>query len=213
MKRVHLVLIILIGAAVLGVITRMSFTRAMQNKKTAYTIVLQSTEYDASGKGTAVYTETRYASANGNWYSLRLYANGRSDETFALIGRGVYAKVGSKLNFLSDYDASNPMMSLEKLQKSPNFVRTETVLGQAAVVLKTGSPDNVVELYRAPSLGGDIIKMVRRAGSETITVLEPLSLTFGEPDASLFKMPNLPVDRKHFEELRGSGGKDSTTEK
>jgi hypothetical protein len=212
MKKVNLVLVILIGAVVLGVVTRMNFTRSMQNKKTAYTVVLQATEYDASGKGTPVYTETRYASANGNWYSIRLYADGRNDETFALIGRGVYAKVGSKLNFLSDYDAPTPMMSLEKLQKSPNYVRTETVLGQEAAVLKTGDPNNVIELYRAPSLGGDIIKMVRHAGSETVTVLEPLSLTFGEPDASLLKMPNLPVDRTHFEELHGNG-KGSATEK
>ncbi|MCA1642201.1 MAG: hypothetical protein LC785_09685, partial [Acidobacteria bacterium] len=65
-------------------------------------------------------------------------------------------------------------------KESKDYVRTETVLGYSAEVLRFEQGDRTHELYRAPDLNGDIIKTVYRDKTLTRT-LEPVSIILGEP--------------------------------
>ena len=191
-----------IVAAAAGIAAR-TLMQMRENRHPAYTIVWQSTAYDATGQATPMYTETRYVSSNGNWHSVRQYADGRTEESFAEVGRGVFVKQGDKLHFLSNHMLP-PKRVLEGYLKSPDYLRTETVMGQVAAVIKTNNdPDGRFEIFMAPSLNGEIKHIDH--GDITI-VKEPVSLIFGEPDASLLKMPapNAPVDYKNYEQLHGA---------
>ena len=201
-KRLLFLLLVVIVAGGAGVTTKKALNQTKQVKRPAYTIVWQATHYDAAGRATPDSTETRYVSSSGNWRSVRQYADGKIDETFAEVGRGVFSKKGQKLHFLSQ-SSPKPVLTEEELKKSSDYLRTENVLGHLAVVIKSERGDIRSEVYRAPALGGDDIKIVFYRGATTI-VVEPVSLVFGEPEPALLKLPEgLPVDYKHYEKLHG----------
>lgn len=134
---------------------------------------------------------------------IRRYADGKTEHSFAEVGRGVYVQRGDKMIFLSNHSLPGIAVTAEGFRNSPNYIRTETTLGLEAMVMKPGNePPGHFEAYRAPALGGDFIKTVRHG--KFTSVGEPVSITLGEPDAALVKMPDgLPVDRSHFEKLHG----------
>ncbi|HYG12293.1 MAG TPA: hypothetical protein VD835_20290 [Pyrinomonadaceae bacterium] len=181
----------------------------MLNKTTrperpAYTITWQVTAYDAKGEATPLHLETRYVSSSGNWRGVKQYPDGKLEEMFAEAGEGVFLKRGEQMHFLSNYSLP-PARTVEGFLKSPDYLRTETVMGQTALVLKpANNQEGRFELFYAPILNSDI-KTIHR-GARTI-VQEPISLIFGEPDAAQVKMPKgLPVDRTNYERLHGSPG-------
>lgn len=190
-----------------GTAVRAVLSRAV-HKRTAYTIVWQVTDYDANGKPTPVYTETRYVASNGNWRSTRYYTDGKREELFAEVGRGVFAAKSNKLHFLSGHNPSMAELTLEGFQKAPGYVRSENVMGLLTVVQRPANdPEGSrMEGYRALSLNGDFIKIIFYGA--TTTVQEPVSLVLGEPDPALLKIPSdLPVDTKNYEQLHGSRAK------
>lgn len=194
-------------ALIAGLAVRAVLSRSV-HKRTAYTIVWQVTDYDANGKPTPVYTETRYVASNGNWRSTRHYTDGRREDQFAEVGRGVFAAKGAKLHFLSGHNPSTAELTLEGFQKAPGYVRTENVMGLLTVVQRPANdPEGSrMEGYRALSLNGDFIKIIFYGA--TTSVQEPVSLVLGEPDPGLLKIPSdLPVDTKNYEQLHGSWAK------
>ncbi len=185
MTKLLLFLVVLLAISI-GIVTQIALSGAKENTKTAYTIVWQVTDYDAKGNGTLVYTETRYVSSSGKWRSVRDYPDGKSEETVAEVGRGVFAKREEKLHYLSGYSPL-PLRNAEGFVKSPNYLRTETVLGQLAVVVKPANEsDGRFEIFFAPSLNGEI-KTV--SYGQVTTVKEPVSLTFGQPDPLYSRVP------------------------
>jgi len=204
-KRVQLIALLVIVAAIAGVATRAILSRTAKNKRIGYTIVWQTTHYDADGRANTYETETYYMSSTGTWRSVKQRPDGKRKEIFGEPGRGVFAKRGQKLDFLSGYEVQRPIVSEEELRNSPNYLRMETVLGYTAIVTKAANAiDDSTEYFCAPILGGDIIKIVSKEVGGGKTVMEPVALTLGEPDAALLKTPQgMPVDYKHFEEIHG----------
>jgi hypothetical protein len=206
MSKRYLAPAVIVIVAFVGGIAARSGLNSSRLKHPAYTITWQATDYDADGTATPLYSVTKYVSSSGNWRSVRHYPDGTVEETFAEVGRGTFAKRGQKLHYLSGASGGRAVTA-EGLLKSPDFLRTETVLGQQAIVVKAAGEksDSPVraEFYCAPALGGDDIKVVLRRGEKTL-MEEPVSLVFGEPDPSLLKASeNLPVDYEHFRKLHG----------
>lgn len=186
-------------AAAAGVLARTQFTGRGAGFK-PYTIVWQATEYDESGSVVNQYTETRYKAHDGRWYSVRQFPDGRRQETFSVPGEGVFARGKDRLFLLSGAGKEPPAaVSEEEARKSPFFLRSEEVHGLKTFVIKTG-PGGRDELYRAPALNNDWVKMVGRGENGNIlTTVEPVSIVMGEPDPSVFKPVDLPVDRSFYE--------------
>jgi hypothetical protein len=205
-KRRLLLLVSLITiAGVAGAVTHTAYNRTAQKKQLPYTVVWEETAHDTeTGKATLRHTETRYVASNGNWRSIKRYADGKTEDMFAEVGRGVYVQRKDKMIFLSNHSLPGMVVTAEGFRNSPDYLRTETILGLEAMVMKPmNEPPGRNEAYRVPALGGDFIKTISY-GKITL-VKEPVSITFGEPDAALVKMPDgLPVDRSHFEKLHGT---------
>lgn len=200
-KRLLIVVVLVVVAGTAGFGTRTLLNSFATEKRPAYTVVWQATDYHSDGKVELDYTETRYVSSTGNWRSKRRYSDGKSDETFGEVGRGVFVYGGQKLHFLSDYGAPRPVLSEAQLRMSPNYLRTDKILGYDAIVVSSGNrPRTCSEFYKVPALGGEVLKTVMCHNEQgDKTVLEPISLVLGEPDASLLKFPaDLPVDYEHF---------------
>jgi hypothetical protein len=171
------------------------------SKRPAYTIVWQETSYDGSGTAFPESTETRYVSANGNWFSVKNYADGKTEEMFAIVGKGVYLKRGQTLYFMSDFNLI-PQRTADGMKSKNHYQRTENVLGLPVVVINPdGDTQQHLEMYFAPALNAEIKTVIH--GARTL-VKEPISLTFGEPDPKLFNFPDeLKVDYSNYERLHG----------
>lgn len=191
-------------ALVAGISVRAGLSRST-HKRTPYTIVWQVTDYDANGKATPAYTETRYVASNGNWRGTRYYTNGKQEDLFAEVGRGVFAAKGKKLHYLSGHNPYMAELTLEGFQKAPGYLRTENVMGLLTVVQRPANDleETTMEGYRALLLNGDFVKIIFHG--PTTTVQEPVSIVLGEPDPALLRVPqDLPVDTTNFEKLHGS---------
>ncbi|HYH84153.1 MAG TPA: hypothetical protein VEX60_01655 [Pyrinomonadaceae bacterium] len=165
-----------------------------------YTIVWQGTEYDENGAVVGQYTETRYTTRDGRWYSVRRFPDGRRQEYFSVPGKGVFVRGKERLLFLSEARGAPPTASEEEARTSPFFLRSEEVLGLQAFVFKTG-PGGRDEMYRAPALNYDAIKIVERHDSGALrSTTEVVSVVAGDPDPSVFKPVNLPVDSSFYEQ-------------
>jgi len=185
-----------------GIIARRALTHATEVKRPSYAFKTQATQYDDDGTVRPLYSETMYMSATGNWYSTKQLPNGKKVETFGTVGQGVFTRRNgeAQLNLLSAYDSPRPILTAEGFLKSPNFLRTEQVLGYPTFVTNGGDGS---QFYNAPIIGGAFLKLVLRQGTSTV-VVEPSSLVFGEPDPSLVKMPTgLPVSSDNFNNIHG----------
>lgn len=201
MRRYYLLTLFVI-VFVAGITARTALNKTTRPERPAYTITWQVTAYDAKGEATPLHLETRYVSSSGNWRGVKQYPDGKLEEMFAEVGEGVFIKRGEKMHFLSNYSLP-PARTVEGFLKSPDYLRTETVLGHTALVIKAANdPVGRTEFFFAPILNSDI-KIIYR-GAQT-TVQEPISLVFGEPDAAQIKMPKgLAVDRTNYERMHGS---------
>lgn len=203
MKRRLILVVLVVIAGTAGFGARRAMNSLAKEKRPAYTIVWQVIDYHSDGKQELNYTETRYVSSTGNWRGVRQYTNGKSDETFGEVGRGVFLHRGRKLHFLSDYAAPRALLSEAQLRMSPNYLRTDKVLGYEAIVVSSGNrPRTCSEFYKVPAFGGEVLKTVMCHNEQgDKTVLEPISLVLGEPEASSLVTPkDLPVDYEHFKQ-------------
>ncbi|HEX8137342.1 MAG TPA: hypothetical protein VF544_07105 [Pyrinomonadaceae bacterium] len=171
-------------------------------RQVPYTIVWRVTTTDANGNAEEDYTETRYVSSNGNWHTIKQYPDGQTQEGFAEVGRGVFAlsPKHQKMFFLSGHDVSKA--DAESLRQSPNFVRTETILGYTAYVSKQVREGTTLEVYRVPELDGAQVKHVFNNGSATV-VFEPVSILAGELAADKLRHKEYPMDNGVYTETHG----------
>lgn len=107
-------------------------------------------------------------------------------------------------HYVSDAPLEPQSTTLEEWHKSPQFVREDTVAGLPVAVTRVSNRpgDPVLELYHAPDLNNDIVKMVATEPT-SIRVVEPISLNLSEPDPSIFRRPDLPTDTKAYEKMHG----------
>ncbi len=91
--------------------------------------------------------------------------------------------------------------SPQYLLTSPQYIRTDKVLGYTAYVTKTPA----FELYFAPEVGPNPIKtvsIVKNSKDEIVerVVLEPVKIEFSPVLQEMFATPNLPIDFSEIEQ-------------
>ncbi len=199
-KNFLLIALVVAVAATAGVLARTQLVNHRAEFK-PYTITWQATDYDESGAVYNQFTQTRYTARDGRWYSVRKFSDGRKQEYFSIPGKGVFVRGKDRLLFLSEAPNELPNTVLEEeVYKATSFVRSEEVDGLKTFVFKTG-PGDREEVYRAPGLNYDWIKRVdRRENGNLRSTLEPISIQMGDPDPSVFKPVDLPVDHSFYEE-------------
>ncbi|MDT7602422.1 MAG: hypothetical protein QOF61_419 [Acidobacteriota bacterium] len=143
-----------------------------------YTITWRMREQHSDGSVVDTYMEKRYYSSDGNWRGFVQSAMGSRIDRVGEAGRGVFI-IDSKTKE-KHLQSPFPGHPHDKPKESKDYVRTETILGYIADVLRYEQGGKTHELYRAADLNGDIIKTVYRDQTVTRT-LEPVSIVLGEP--------------------------------
>ncbi|MEK6283050.1 MAG: hypothetical protein AABN95_22045 [Acidobacteriota bacterium] len=205
-KSILLLVVLAVIAGTAGYGVRTAFNSTLKKPSPAFTVVWQVTDYFPDGTSIPRYIETRYVSGNGKWHSVKNGAD-VNEESFGEPNKGVFRKQKDKLYFVSELPVLPPLTE-EDLVNSRNYLRTETLLGYKAIVVSSGNrPRTGSEFYVVPALGGEIIKEVIADNKTGLkTVHDPISLTLGEPDASVVALPNgLPIDYETIKAMRQKG--------
>lgn len=168
-----------------------------QNSQPAYTLHLRITSYHPDGT-LSVSEETRYVASNGARHIIDRSSVGLLGETFVDPQRGRFTL--DQGHTLTHYPAEAggpcPEHTAEYLRSQPDFVRTETVLGIKAYVRRSKDPSTgalLGEVYYAPELGCWPLMETQYRDGKPVRVSEPTSISFGEPEAAMLKLPDLPV--------------------
>ena len=123
---------------------------------------------------------------------------------FGFIGLGVFRldQARQRLVFTGPLIEESITDIEQFLRAHPLFVREDSVAGIRAIVWRQrgdDGPEDVVEEYRAPSLGGLLIKTVKISARER-EIFEPTAIQMGEPPASLFsELLSHPSDYSFYE--------------
>lgn len=167
-----------------------------QAKHPSFTLVSRVTVNRPDGKK-EVSEITRYVSSDGSVRAITREADGRvSSDYLYESGRGGFyisseQKALTKSHGVPPEASAEPLPTAEQLRASPNFVGTEQLLGYTTHIIREmrehGARDR--DHYFAPELGRTPLKTVRYSGGEVFVVSEPVSVTFGEPEAALVRVP------------------------
>jgi hypothetical protein len=163
-------------------------------RQPAFTITWEGIETSAEGQSRLLHTTTRYQRSDGIYKFVRTYParagdGGRALTYFGYAGLGLFYldEARDRLIFITPQSDEQSEDLEAALRADPLFDREEDVRGQRVLVLRTHGEDSAIhkEEYRAPALGGIIVKSVESSprGRE---VWEPTSIELGEPTASLF---------------------------
>lgn len=176
-------------------------------RQSAYTVTWTHTATSTDGRTHPLQTTTRYQRGDGAYKLVHTYhAQGKVAERvevyFGFDGLGVFRLDAERkrLVFTAPLveDASEDVRTA--LREDPRFEREEDVRGQNAFVLRTPRGAGYAEEYRAPALGGLLIKRVEESARGR-QVMEPTELVLGEPDASLFtELGQYPADYAAYEQ-------------
>jgi hypothetical protein len=163
----------------------------------AFTLVSRVTVTRPDGEQEISET-TRYVSSDGSVREISREQDGKVSHDYLYeSGRGgFYVNHQGKTlvkSFSSPPEASGqPLPTAESLRAEPNLVGTEQILGYTAYIIRQMHKQQGVrdrDLYYAPELGRTPLKTVRYSGGKAFVVSEPVSVTFGEPEAALMKAP------------------------
>ncbi|HZG54432.1 MAG TPA: energy transducer TonB [Pyrinomonadaceae bacterium] len=190
--------IVLLGLSFAFVTLLSAPTSAQQQAKhPTFTLVSRVTVTKPDGKQEVSET-TRYVSSDGSVREISREQDGTvSSDYIYESGRGGF-NVQSKDKKLVKRFGSPPEASggtlptAESLRADPNFAGTEQILGYTVYIIRQRHKEQGVrdrDLYYAPELGRTPLKTVRYSGGKAFVVYEPVSVTFGEPEAALMKAP------------------------
>jgi hypothetical protein len=205
-KNIILALVLAVMLCALGVtLVRRQASRTV-SRPIGYTIVFQTTGYDLEGNFRPVEMETRYVSAQGNFRGVKHeFIHGREKVWFGETGRGQFlVKPNEKqLDYVSQFEPT--VRTMEILRTSKDFNRIEKVAGYDAAVMRMyhpGLPENSYDdIYYAPALNGDLIKLVSMREGQLHLLVEPIAIVKGEPDPANLAHEEYPVDTTRFEEM------------
>ncbi len=140
-----------------------------------------------------LYKEVRWISSSGHWMSLQEHVDGKTVQKFAEPNRGLF-RVDEKEKKLVRLGAArqSDATQLSIVPAGVKLVRSERLLDLDTDVFETAIPDGSVLLYRARSLNGDVVKVVRRSSKQVFT-LAATKIVLGEPDPHLLKHAEYPV--------------------
>jgi hypothetical protein len=187
-------------AAGAGVAAKRNFV-ASANSKPAFTLHSQVTRVNPKDNSEIVSQEVRYVSSGGNSRTVHIEANGLVRESFFERGRGFFT-VNAKDRLLyqnknmSSAGVDAPLPTAEGLRLSPQFVRTDKILGYTTYVHRvmdeaSGLPSS--DAYFAPEFGNTPLKLVIYSGGQVVYVTEGVRVEWGEPNLTLLKGPSYPV--------------------
>ena len=168
-----------------------------ETSHSAFTLRSRLTVHREDGEK-VMLDEVRHVSANGNFRLVTTREDGSvSGDKLYVRGRGLFL-VSHQHKMLRRWseplpDATDaPPPTAEQLRASPNFVRAETVLGRETYLHrvkdeKTGQP--LFDYYFTPELGRTPLKTIEYRDGKVREVSEPVSVTFGEPEAAQVEPP------------------------
>jgi TonB family protein len=165
---------------------------------TGFTLVRQVTDYDKAGNALPALTETLYVSAGGDWRHVGTYPHGLLEDAIHLNGRGMFFSDHRNRQLVKYGPAGSgrpARAAAERLRSDPKFVRTEYLLGRLAYVHRSDTDGRVEEMYYIPELGPFPFKLNLQYKG-VLRVKEPVSLTFGEPEASQLRGMDYPLDEE-----------------
>jgi hypothetical protein len=202
---------IIFGAivAIVGITHRAHQVEAQAGTMTTPPFTMQSTQtsYNIGGDGPYLNaTRVRYQKSDGSWKESATYYNRdgsarSSTTTLGITGLGVFEinNNSKTLTFLGPKKHSMHVEDEKSLRSDPEYVRDDLVLGFKVMVQHSLSGSDFDDVYRAPELGGAIVKIV--SGSVTgkgYTVIEPKTIERGEPSES-FAVPDYPFVYSFYE--------------
>jgi protein TonB len=184
--------------------------RAQETKQPAFTLHSRVTQYLKEGNARTL-KEVRYVSSGGGFRAVYINEDGSPyTERVFEPGRGFFNVHHSYRMIVKNRSsppetATTPPPTVEQLRASPNFVRTEEVLGRTTYLHRikddeTGAPQ--IDYYFTAELGRVPLKTVDYLQGKVFSVTEPTSIAFGEPDAAQLKLP----DYELAERMPISGG-------
>jgi TonB family protein len=168
-----------------------------QAKHPAFTLVSRVTVTKPDGKQEVSET-TRYVSSDGSVREISREQDGTvSGDYLYESGRGAFNVQSKDRKLVKRFGAppeasGEPLPTAESLRADPNFAGTEQLLGYTVYIIRQVHKEQGVrdrDLYHAPELGKTPLKTVRYADGKAVIVYEPVSVTFGEPQAALMKAP------------------------
>jgi hypothetical protein len=175
----------------------------------AFTVTWRRTATAPDGQTRLLQTTTRSQRADGAYRLVHTYAAqervvAREEVSFGFNGLGVFRLDAERklLDFTAPLVDDGAQDVLKVLREDPRFDREEDVQGQQTIVLRTPASrgEGYTEDYRAPALGGLLLKRVEASERER-RVMEPTEIELGEPDARLFaELNQYPVDYTRYEQ-------------
>lgn len=194
---------LLIGILACSAVAILAAKSHKPQKHVPFTITFRAEDRFDDGRVVQAFTETRYVSSTGDWRSLRQLPSGAVIERVGIAGRGVYTidAQAQKMWFNSPYSDTFPKAG--ERRRGNNYLRTETVMGYAADVVKLEGAGKSFEIFQATKLSGFVVKQVER-GQGLTRIIEPTSIIVGEPDNQFLKFTEYPEDRSAYR-ARGIG--------
>lgn len=152
-------------------------------------------KFETPGESRLIYTEARLVSSNGAWRILQNHANGKVVERYAEAGEGVFQldRKLRKRRMLSPY--KSPQADPLWRSVSGRLIRADKVAGLDVLVFEKQLPGGTIVVYRAPSLGGQIVKLVRN-GPHNRFVLEAVNVVLEDPDLDLIEIRGFALAEK-----------------
>jgi hypothetical protein len=167
---------------------------APQTSNPAFTLTTSRSVTRADGRERLVSTQQRFQRSDGIYKLMQtLYAQegtaAGTQTLFGYIGLGVFRLDEGKkrLVFTGPQIDDRPADVEQFLRAHEMFKRDESVAGISTVVWRKAgrAEEDFVEEYRAPSLGGLLVKTVTVSARQRETV-EPTAIQMGEPAPGLF---------------------------
>jgi hypothetical protein len=188
-------------------ITRAALTKSQdrQYQPAGFTLIQIEKVTPPGGETIQIGVWARMSNSRGEWRQTiqRFGRNGQiSLEQTGGSERGVFkvikkdAKDGDKLELLGGWMAPQALWYSERYYKSmPGSVKEENVLGYKAYVVRNENKETGEweEATYIPQLGPIFVKMTRFGPKSGTFVVEPVSITLGEPYNELIKLPNSPI--------------------
>lgn len=174
--------------------TRSAADTAPQAAVPAFTLTTSRTVVTADTRERLISTQQRFQRADGTYklVQTRYAPDGAREQVqtlFGFIGLGVFRldEADKRLAFVGPQIDDRPADVEQFLRAHEMFTREESVAGISAIVWRQAGrgQEELLEEYRAPALGGLLIKSVKVSarGRETV---EPTAIQMGEPSQSLF---------------------------
>jgi hypothetical protein len=190
-------------------LTRAVPETALQTSQAAFTLRASRSVSRPDGQERLISTQQRFQRSDGTYKLVQTFyaldgTTERVQTNFGFIGLGVFRldEERRRLVFAGPQVDDRSADAEQLLRASELFVREEFVAGVSAVVWRQmgRGKEEFLEEYRAPSLGGLLIKKVKVSALSRETV-EPTAIEMGEPAPSLFsELLSYPVDYLSYEQ-------------